>query len=171
MMRASQSVPELVAAAQANAKTSEDRVSGILKLLDGQNGSDAQVKELRAATDALELAAVDIFSLFEARMQHHFRRGPFSRKLKSLLLESEQTDLADRVHQYYLAINVLKHGKGASYRELLNTPSSLFVIKPIEDIIADEAHAPAGLIDVTVPGFFDGLTTTILEAYHFLENR
>jgi len=170
-MRASQSVPELVAAAQANAKTSEDRVSGILKLLDGQNGSDAQVKELRAATDALELAAVDIFSLFEARMQHHFRRGPFSRKLKSLLLESEQTDLADRVHQYYLAINVLKHGKGASYRELLNTPSSLFVIKPIEDIIADEAHAPAGLIDVTVPGFFDGLTTTILEAYHFLENR
>jgi hypothetical protein len=171
MMRASQSVPELVAAAQANAKTSEDRVSGILKLMDGQNGSDAQVKELRAATDALELAAVDIFSLFEARMQHHFRRGPFSRKLKSLLLESEQTDLADRVHQYYLAINVLKHGKGASYRELLNTPSSLFVIKPIEDIIADEAHAPAGLIDVTVPGFFDGLTTTILEAYHFLENR
>ena len=170
-MRASQSVPELVAAAQANAKTSEDRVSGILKLMDGQNGSDAQVKELRAATDALELAAVDIFSLFEARMQHHFRRGPFSRKLKSLLLESEQTDLADRVHQYYLAINVLKHGKGASYRELLNTPSSLFVIKPIEDIIADEAHAPAGLIDVTVPGFFDGLTTTILEAYHFLENR
>jgi hypothetical protein len=171
MMRASQSVPELVAAAQANAKTSEDRVSGILKLMDGQNGSDAQVEELRAATDALELAAVDIFSLFEARMQHHFRRGPFSRKLKSLLLESEQTDLADRVHQYYLAINVLKHGKGASYRELLNTPSSLFVIKPIEDIIADEAHAPAGLVDVTVPGFFDGLTTTILEAYHFLENR
>ena len=170
-MRASQSVPELVAAAQANAKTSEDRVSGILKLMDGQNGSDAQVKELRAATDALELAAVDIFSLFEARMQHHFRRGPFSRKLRSLLLESEQTDLADRVHQYYLAINVLKHGKGASYRELLNTQSSLFVIKQTEDVIVDEAHAPAGLLDVTVPGFFDGLTTTILESYHFLENR
>jgi len=171
MMRSSQSVPELVAAAQANAKTSEDRVSGILKLMDGKNGSDAQVKELRAATDALELAAVDIFSLFEARMQHHFRRGPFSRKLKSLLLEAEQTDLADSVHQYYLVINVLKHGKGASYRELLNTPSSLFVIEPIEDIIADEARAPSGLVDVTVPGFFDGLTTTILEAYHFLENR
>ena len=171
MMGALPSVLELVAAAQANAKMSEDRVSKILKLMDGQNGSDAQVKELRAATDALELAAVDIFSLFEARMQHHFRRGPFSRKLKSLLLEAEQTDLADSVHQYYLVINVLKHGKGASYRELLNTPSSLFVIEPIEDIIADEAHAPSGLVDVTVPGFFDGLTTTILEAYHFLENR
>ena len=170
-MGASQSLLELVAAAQVNAKTSEDRISEILKLMDGQNGSDAQVEELRAATVSLELAAVDTFSLFEARMQHHFRRGPFSRKLKSLLLESEQTDLADRIYQYYLAINVLKHGKGASYRELLNAPSTLFVVKPAEDIIADEAHAPAGLVDVSVPGFFDGLTTTILEAYHFLENR
>ena len=170
-MGASQSLLELVAAAQANAKTSEDRISEILKLMDGQNGSDAQVEELRAATVSLELAAVDIFSLFEARMQHHFRRGPFSRKLKSLLLEAEQTDLADRVHQYYLAINVLKHGKGASYRELLNAPSTLFVVKPTEGIIANEAHAPAGLVDVSVPGFFNGLTTTILEAYHFLENR
>lgn len=171
MMGASQSLLELVAAAQANAKIYEDRISEILKLMDGQNGSDAQVEELRAATVALELAAVDIFSLFEARMQHHFRRGPFSRKLKSLLLKAEQTDLADRVYQYYLAINVLKHGKGASYRELLNAQSTLFVVKSTEDIIADEVHAPAGLIDVSVPGFFDGLTTTILEAYHFLENR
>ena len=171
MMRSSQSVPELVAAAQANAKTSEDRVSGILKLMDGQNGSDAQAKELRAATDALELAAVDIFSLFEARMQHHFRRGPFSRKLKSLLLEAGKNDLADRVHQYYLAINVLKHGKGASYRELLAASNALIVVKQNENTAADETHPPDSLIDVSVPGFFEGLTATILEAYHFLENR
>ncbi|MBL4749933.1 MAG: hypothetical protein JKX71_05010 [Amylibacter sp.] len=170
-MGASQSLLELVAAAQANAKTYEDRISEILKLIGGQSGSDAQVEELRAVTVSLELAAVDTFSLFEARMQHHFKRGPFSRKLKSLLLEAEQTDLADRVYQYYLAINVLKHGKGASYRELLNAPSTLFVVRPTEDIIADEAHAPTGLVDVSVPGFFDGLTTTIIEAYHFLENR
>ncbi|MCK4862438.1 MAG: hypothetical protein KAS85_11050, partial [Rhodobacteraceae bacterium] len=68
-------------------------------------------------------------------------------------------------------INVLKHGKGASYRELLKTPSTLVVVKPTEDSTADEAHPTAGLVDVSVPGFFDGLTTTILEAYHFLENR
>lgn len=170
-MGASQSLLELVAAAQVNAKTSEDRISEVLKLMDGQNGTDAQVEELRAATVALELAAVDIFSVFEARMQHHFRRGPFSRKLKSLLLEAGQTDLADRLHQYYLAINVLKHGKGASYRELLNAPSALFVVRSSDNIIADEAHASASLVDISVPGFFEGLTTTILEAIHFLENR
>ncbi len=170
-MESSHSVPELVVAAQTNAKTLEGRISEILELMDGQNDSVTQVEDLRAATVALELAAVDIFSLFEARMQHHFRRGPFSRKLNSLLLDAKQTDLAYRFHQYYLAINVLKHGKGASYRELLNAPRFLFAVKSTEDIIADKAHAPASLVDVSVPGFFDGLTTTIIEAYHFLESR
>ncbi|MEJ6708307.1 MAG: hypothetical protein QNK92_05815 [Amylibacter sp.] len=166
----SQTVPELVATARTNAKVSIDRISEILKLMNGQNETSTDVEDLHAATVALELASVDIFSLFEARMQHHFRRGPFSRKLKSLLLEAKQSDLADKFHQYYLATNVLKHGKGASYRELLNTPNSFVVVKSNEDI-ADEANASAGLVDVSVAGFFDGLTATIFEAYQFLENK
>ena len=170
-MEASHHVLELVKSAQVNAKISEARISDILKRTEGQNRSDAKVEELRAAIILLELEAVDIFSLFEARMQHHFKRGPFSRKLKSLLLESQQTDLADKFYQYYLAINVLKHGKGTSYRELLNVSNSLFVVKSNEDIIIDEEHLSTGLVDVSVPGFFDGLIKTILEAYHFLENR
>lgn len=165
-MDASQSLPEMVAAAQVTAKTSEDRIAEILENLDGQRGSETEIEDLRAATVALEAVAVDTFTLFEARMQHHFKRGPFSRKLKALLLDSEQTDLADRVHQYYLATNVLKHGTGASYRALLETPNCLFVVKQV-----DGAQAATGLVDVTVAGFFDGLTTTILEAYDFLENR
>lgn len=170
-METSQNLPELVAAAQANAKTSEGRISEVLKLMDGHNGSDAQVEELRAATISLELLAVDIFAVFEARMQYHFRRGPFSRKLKALLLAAGETDLADRLHQYYLAVNVLKHGKGASYRELLNASNTFIVMKPAEDVTVDEAHPPASFVDVSVEGFFDGLSATILDAYHFLENR
>ena len=170
-MEVMQGVPELVAAARAQAKASEDRISEILEFVNGQNASDAQLEELRVTTVALKLSAVDIFSLFEARMQHHFKRGPFSRKLKSLLLKSEKIDLADRVHQYYLAVNVLKHGKGASYRELLNAPNSLFCVKSTGDIIANVEDAPADILDISVPGFFDGLTSTILEAYHFLENK
>lgn len=170
-MDVSQSVPELIAAARAEAKASEICISEILKVVGQQGVPDAQIEELRAATVTLELLAVDIFSLFEARMQHHFRRGPFSRKLKSLLLDAQQTDLADRFHQYYLAINVLKHGKGASYRELLNAPSSFLVVKQFESAIANVAPAPTGLVDVTVPNFFDGLATTILDAHRFLESR
>ena len=115
--------------------------------------------------------AVDIFSTFEARMQHHFKRGPFSRKLKTLLLESKQPDLADRLHKYYLAVNVLKHGKGASYRELLKSPTSLFAVTAPPADPTDEAKANQSLIDVTAPGFFEGLTDTIIEAYHFLEGK
>lgn len=168
-MGTSQSVLELIAAARADAKACEERIADIRDLADGQDGSDTQADDLRAATVALELAAVDVFSLFEARMQHHFRRGPFSRKLKSLLLDAGQTDLADRFQQYYLTINVLKHGKGASYRELLKTPTALFGVKPSEEIA--DGDATEGLVDVTVPGFFDGLTTTLVEAYHFLETK
>lgn len=161
-MAASQSLPDLVAAAQAKAKTHEDRISELLGA-----GTDAQSEEISEATLAIELIAVDIFSVFEARMQHHFKRGPLSRKLKALLLEAKKPDLAGRLHQYYLAMNVLKHGTGASYRELINAPTSLLVVKPV----GDGAHSATGLVDVSAPGFFDGLATTILEAFQFLEKR
>ena len=167
----SQTILELVAAAQLNVKIYEDRISDILKHIDGLTGSSAQGKELRGAVASLELVMVDMFSVFEARMQHHFKRGPFSRKLTSLLLEAGETDLADRVHQHYLMINVLKHGKGASYRELLNAPSYLFVIKTPEEITSNEEHAPSNFIDVSTPGLFNGLASTIIDAYHFLESR
>lgn len=156
-MEASQSVPELVAAAQTDVKPYEDHIAANLTAVaDG---------ETRAAIAALEAASVDIFSLFEARMQHHFKRGPFSRKLKALLLEAGEGDLADRIHQYYLAINVLKHGKGASHRELLKTPSALFVVR------ASDEDQGASLVDISAPGFFAGLTQTILDAHSFLEAR
>ena len=170
-MATSQSLLELIAAAQVTAKAFENRISEALKLMDGSVGTDAQVKELRRATKALELAAVDIFSIFEARMQHHFKRGPFSRKLKALLLESKELDLAERLHKYYLAVNVLKHGKGASYRELLSSPTSLFDVKSPQTANSDETQPSVSLIDVTALGFFAGLTTTIADAYHFLEDK
>jgi hypothetical protein len=171
MMGVSQSVPELIAAARENAKPSEACIEEILIQYDLRNIPEVQVEELRAATVALELIAVDIFSVFEARMQHHFKRGPFSRKLKALLLAAKRADLADRVHQYYLAVNVLKHGRGASYRELLETPKTFLVVKPYDAAVVDAVPVRPGLVDVAVPGFIEGLTTTILEAFEFLENR
>jgi hypothetical protein len=170
-METSQIVPELIAAAQANAKLSEDRISAVRDHMEGQTATKAQTEDIRAATVALELAAVDTFTLFEARMQHHFKRGPFSRKLRAALLDAGRTDLADRIHKYYLAINVLKHGTGASYRELLDTPTALFHVRPSESVDSQNEHAPSSHIDIDVPGFFDGLAATLLEAHQFLENR
>jgi hypothetical protein len=170
-MESSKSIVDLIAAAQANAMISENRIQEIQKSMDGSNGSDANAEDLCAATVALELTAIDLFSAFEARMQHHFKRGPFSRKLQAKLLAANQGALANRVHQHYLAINVLKHGTGASYRELVNNPVSLFTMNSTADLIDDDTIEQAGLVDVTVPGFFDGLVATIMDAYEFLEKK
>ncbi|WP_294227868.1 hypothetical protein [uncultured Shimia sp.] len=170
-MNLSQTLPDLIAAAQVKAKTSEDTILEIREHLEQQTASEAQIEDFRAAHVALELAAVDTFTLFEARMQHHFRRGPFSRKLRAALLDAGHSDLADRIHKYYLAINVLKHGKGASYRELCNTPTELFHVKRAETITSQNDHAPSNLIDIGVSGFFDGLAATLLEAQRFLEDQ
>ncbi|MEP4194778.1 MAG: hypothetical protein ABJL99_03990 [Aliishimia sp.] len=170
-MGASQSVPELVEAARSNAKLSVDRISDIETIKNGPGGTDAQSAELGAAIAELEAGVVDTFSMFEARMQHHFRRGPFSRKLTTKLSEAGEADLAERVHQFYLAVNVLKHGKGASYRELSSTSHSLIVLKSGEDVVVDASRKTSGLVDVTVTGFFEALSTTIIEAYQFLENK
>ena len=91
--------------------------------------------------------------------------------MRSLLLEAGQTDLADRFHQYYLAINVLKHGKGASYRELLETPTAFVVLNPVTDTDNENAPQAIGLVDVSAAGFIDGLNATVVDAYHFLEAK
>ena len=160
-----------MAETRLNATTYENLISDNLKHIDDLTIPNVQGRELRGAVASLELVMVDIFSIFEARMQHHFKRGPFSRKLTSLLLDAGETDLADRVHQHYLMINVLKHGKGSSYRELLNAPSCLFEIKTPKGIISNEEYAPSKFIDVSTPGLFNGLASTIIDAYHFLESR
>jgi len=168
-MTTAQNVVQLVNDARTNAKTLEDRVSLLRGQMAGQSGSESQSDELRVAISELELAAVDVFTLFESRMQSHFKRGPFSRKLKAALIASGQADLADRVHNFYLAINVLKHGKGASYRELLGSSNPLFRVNSAEDISSEDGWTPAELIEICIPDFFDGLTVTLLEAYAFLE--
>jgi hypothetical protein len=166
-MAASESLLDLINAAQEQAKTHQTRIDQILATSDANSRSAEEVDALQSATKALETATIDAFSLFEARMQHHFKRGPFSRKLTARLREAGETKLTDQVHQYYLAANVLKHGKGASHRELLKTPTPLVTLRSDEP----DAETPTSLIDVTTGGFFDGLCATIIAATHFLENK
>lgn len=53
--------------------------------------------------------------------------GPAFRpvKLKDYLKQSGNVELAETFNDYQLAINVLKHGKGRSYRQLLAKSSEL----------------------------------------------
>lgn len=170
-MADSQTLPELVRTAQDTAKSYHDRIDAILNASNSANLTEENAHQLVSETVAIELAAVDLFAVFESRMQRHFKRGPLARKVKAALIEAGQKDLANQLHQHYLAVNVLKHGTGASYRELLSDKECLFVVKQATESAATPDGTSTGLIDVTAPGFFDGLAETILAAYQFLEAK
>jgi hypothetical protein len=72
-----------------------------------------------------------MFSLFESLLQSEMGwTEPFDR-LKERLAQSGNIELAETFDDYQLAINVLKHGKGRSYRQLLAKASKLeFKVKP-----------------------------------------
>ncbi|MDG1532593.1 MAG: hypothetical protein P8Q99_14740 [Paracoccaceae bacterium] len=170
-MSASESLSDLIVTAQKEAKATEVRIAEIGTLPEALDAGDEVVTEWQSLVVSLERAAVDMFSLFEKRMQHHFKRGPFSKKLAALLVSENKRDLADRVQQNYLVVNVLKHGQGASYRELVKSPAALATLKEPDGFVEIDETTPSEFIDITAPGFIDAMAATILDAQEFLENR
>ncbi|MDO6390995.1 hypothetical protein Q4E40_12710 [Pontibacter sp. BT731] len=69
--------------------------------------------------------ATGMFSIFEAELQNFLDCENGFKEAKKALVEMGETDLADRFNDFYLAINVLKHGKGSSYNNLVDNPKPL----------------------------------------------
>ena len=114
----------------------------------------------------VEAATLEILSLFTARMQHHFARGPFSKELRKRLIAAEQTDLADTAYHYFLAANVLKHGSGSSYHALRKIKGLPFAVKQPDGSGQVQAD---GLIDVHADGFLDELVATLAQTKQVLD--
>ena len=115
-----------------------------------------------ADVSEIEAMVVETVSAFEARLQHHFARGPFFKKLRGKLEAEGHTDLAQNVYTYYLAANVLKHGGGKSFWELEK-------IEPAPFTLQDEEGK--ALIDVTADEFLGGLVTALQAAHPTLKNK
>ena len=115
-----------------------------------------------ATTDQIEAMVVETVSAFEARLQHHFARGPFFVKLRSKLAAEGHAELAQQVHQYYLASNVLKHGGGKSLRELQK-------IEPAPFVLQDEEGK--ALIDVTADEFLGRLVEALRKSSKALHEK
>ncbi len=121
--------------------------------------AEAVAKNADADVSEIEEAVVETVSAFEARLQHHFARGPFFVKLRNRLRDEGHTDLAQSVYHYYLAANVLKHGGGKSLRELERLSDQPFTLQD------EEGKA---LIDVSSGNFLGGLVTSLGKAHHIL---
>jgi len=122
--------------------------------------AEALANDAKADASQIEAMTVETVSAFEARLQHHFARGPFFVKLRNKLKEDGHMDLAQTVYHYYLAANVLKHGGGKSYRELENSPDQPFTLQDEDD---------KARIDVTTDNFLSTLVAALQDAHQKLE--
>ncbi len=97
------------------------------------SASTILVKNLQMIQLQKAIFAVGIFSLFESMMQDSLSCENGFKEVKKILEEKGNNTLLERFNDYYLAINVLKHGRGKSYNELVERYESLpFNIK-LED--------------------------------------
>lgn len=98
-------------------------------ILLNETGSTPPVKTLQALNLQKTIHAVGLFSIFEAHLQRSLNCKNGFKEAESILLQAGQQALKDEFHNYYLAINALKHGDGASYNNLVAKINSLdFVI-------------------------------------------
>jgi len=122
--------------------------------------AEATANDANADASDIEAMMVETVSAFEARLQHHFARGPFFLKLRKKLQADGHADLAQTVYHYYLAANVLKHGGGKSYRELEKSPDQPFTLQDEDD---------KARIDVTTENFLTALVAALKDAHQKLE--
>jgi len=105
------------------------------------SGSTSIVKKLRMIELQKTILVVGMFSLFEASLQDGLNcKNGFAEAEKRLAAANEAA-LAKRFNDFYLAINVLKHGRGASYNKLISRAKSGL---PFEIKMPDQAFFEEG---------------------------
>lgn len=89
------------------------------------SGSTNLVKNLQMVQLQKAIIAIGMFSLFESILQDGLSCKEGFKEAKKILIETGNTDLHDRFDIFFLAINVLKHGRGRSYDALIAKPGTL----------------------------------------------
>ena len=84
-----------------------------------RSGSTALVKRSQALTLQITIVAIGMFSILEAMIQDRLGVNSGFEELKRVLAAQARHDLQEQFYYWYWATNVLKHGRGKSYQELL----------------------------------------------------
>ena len=85
-----------------------------------ENGAKtSSVKGLQMLQLQRAIFAVGIFSMFDAEMQDQLSCKDGFSEVSNILNKGIDKNLSNQFRYYRLAINVLKHGNGRSYNELL----------------------------------------------------
>lgn len=132
--------------------------------------STIDVNGLRTCSMVMTITAVGLMGTFEAMLQQRTGWTDTYGELNKALRGGGRADLADRMNDVRLAINVLKHGEGSSYEKLLFRRGLLpFPIKGRGEAFFNEGDVSevGGLVD-TRGGFLDGCTELLNEINAFL---
>lgn len=109
------------AMAASNAREASDYVLAELEI----SGSTALVKALQAVELQRAMTTVGLVSMFEAVLQDALGAVDGFRAARDILRGGGYVDSDQRFSDLLRAINVLKHGTGRSYEELLERRSTL----------------------------------------------
>lgn len=83
------------------------------------SGATSLVKTLQMVQLQKSIFAVGMFSIFEAILQEGLGCSNGFGEAKKILKDQGELDLKERFDDLFLAINVLKHGRGPSYDALV----------------------------------------------------
>lgn len=135
-----------------------------VKILD-ETGSTPPVKNLQALNLQKMVHAVGLFSIFEAHLQQSLNCSNGYTEALSILQKAGEISLKNEFHNYYLAINALKHGDGVSYRRLVTKASIIsFLVDTPSTPVCEEGDVSgvSGLVRVD-DNFIEGCLQVIVK--------
>lgn len=136
------------------------------------SGSDRLVLTLQKMQWERVIFAIGMFSLFEAVIQNELAmdKGSAFKELKQRLEKGDKKELLKNFEEFYYAINVLKHGKGASYTKLLEKINSLsFEITPADSVFRSEGDvSEIGTLIYVDNSFLEKCLAIICQCYNEL---
>lgn len=138
-----------------------------------QSAATPLVKGLQIIQWQKAILATGLFSLYEAELQSELSCMNGFKECKRILIEEKKYNLCDRFQVFILAINVLKHGKGSSYNQLLKNYDVLpFNMKRINESFFYQGDISEISILIEVDDdFIINCVNLISEISTFLKNR
>lgn len=119
-----------------------------------ERGTTALLKSLQAVELQGAIVTVGMVSMFDAALQDTLEcRDGFQEALK-IIEEAKDPDLFTRFRDVQLAVNVLKHGKGRSHKDLLARRNELPFRVRAEDEFFNEGDVSELATLVQVDGAF-----------------
>ncbi len=110
------------------------------------SGATRLVNALRLCRLHRAVVAVGMFSIFESLLQAAMSWQDAFAELDKYLRGHGESTLADRIADYYKAINALKHGLGRSHSSLLNGQSLEFQVKARGHFFSEGDVSEAGVL-------------------------